>query len=158
MNNRLLTLDDLYNFYSKYKKSVKFNAYKNDEPVVVQIGGSLKFEEEKESYIAGLTRCRLQACHTETNLNKSTISYEVMEQKLLPSFKNRPILGFIHIVLHLQHTFQKLSVGRGSVHVFMVIMLMKKMATLFMMKLPLGTFQRRIMLLLNMMRKMNVTM
>lgn len=98
MNNRLLTLDDLYNFYSKYKKSVKFNAYKNDEPVVVQIGGSLKFEEEKESYIAGLTRCRLQACHTETNLNKSTISYEVMEQKLLPSFKNRPILGFIHTV------------------------------------------------------------
>ena len=27
------------------------------------------------------------------------------------------------IVLHLQHTFQKLSVGRGSVHVFMVIII-----------------------------------
>lgn len=98
MNKRLLTLDDLYDFYSKKKKSMTFSAEKNGEPLVFQVGGNLTFEENDDPTLAGLCPVRLQACHTETNLNKSSISYETMENKLLPTFKNRPILGFIHDV------------------------------------------------------------
>lgn len=98
MNKRLLTLDDLYDFYSKKKKSMTFSAEKNGEPLVFQVGGNLTFEENDDPTLAGLCHVRLQACHTETNLNRSTISYETMENKLLPTFKNRPILGFIHDV------------------------------------------------------------
>lgn len=98
MNKRLLTLDDLYDFYSKKKKSMTFSAEKNGEPLVFQVSGNLTFEENDDPTLAGLCPVRLQACHTETNLNKSSISYETMENKLLPTFKNRPILGFIHDV------------------------------------------------------------
>lgn len=98
MNKRLLTLDDLYDFYSKKKKSMTFSAEKNGEPLVFQVSGNLTFEENDDPTLAGLCPVRLQACHTETNLNRSTISYETMENKLLPTFKNRPILGFIHDV------------------------------------------------------------
>lgn len=95
---RLLTLDDLYDFYSNRKNSMHFDASKSGEPIVVQVTGSLKFEDADDDTTLGLTPVRLQACHTEKNLNKSSISYDVMANKLLPTFKNRPILGFIHDV------------------------------------------------------------
>lgn len=98
MNKRLLTLDDLYSFYSNRKNSMHFDSSKSGEPIVVQVKGSLKFENTDDDTTLGLTPVRLQACHTEKNLNKSSISYEVMANKLLPTFKNRPILGFIHDV------------------------------------------------------------
>lgn len=98
MNKRLLTFDDLYNFYSQKKKSMTFSSEKTGEPIVCQVAGSLKFEKTEDPNLAGLTATRLQACHTESNLNKSTISFDTMQNKLLPSFKNRPILGYIHTV------------------------------------------------------------
>lgn len=98
MNARLLTLTDLYNFYSTKKKSMKFSADKNGEPIAVQVAGTLLFKKELENINSGLTQVRLQACHTETNLNKSTISLETMRDKLLPTFQNRPILAYIHEV------------------------------------------------------------
>jgi len=98
MNSRLLTLTDLYNFYSTKKKSMKFSADKNGEPIAVQVEGTLLFKKELENINSGLTQVRLQACHTETNLNKSTISLETMRDKLLPTFQNRPILAYIHEV------------------------------------------------------------
>lgn len=98
MNTRLLTLTDLYNFYSTKKKSMKFSADKNGEPIAVQVEGVLLFKKEPENINSGLTPVRLQACHTETNLNKSTISLETMRDKLLPTFQNRPILAYIHEV------------------------------------------------------------
>ena len=97
MKSRLLTFDDLYNFYSKYTKSKYFNCEEQGcEPIVVQTPATIKFE--KSEIYEGLTAVRLQACHTERNLNSSSISKEVMENKLLPTFKNRPILGYIHEV------------------------------------------------------------
>lgn len=98
MNKRLLTFDDLYNFYSQKKKSMTFSSEKTGEPIVCQVGGVLTFEASEDPNLAGLTATRLQACHTESNLNKSTISFDTMQNKLLPSFKNRPILGYIHTV------------------------------------------------------------
>ena len=97
MNKRLLTLDDLCEYYSHRKKSMKFSSEESGEPIVVQVAGTLKFEDSN-NLTAGLTPVRLQACHTEKNLNKSSISYETMHDKLLPTFKNRPILGYIHNV------------------------------------------------------------
>lgn len=97
MNKRLFTLDDLCEYYSHRKKSMKFSSEESGEPIVVQIAGTLKFEDSSD-LTAGLTPVRLQACHTERNLNRSSISYEVMHDKLLPTFKNRPILGYIHNV------------------------------------------------------------
>lgn len=98
MRKRLLSLDDLCEYYEHRKKSMKFNSEEFGEPIVVQVYGCLNFEDSENDFTAGLTPVRLQACHTERNLNKSTISYDVMKNKLLPSFKNRPILGYIHLV------------------------------------------------------------
>lgn len=96
MNRKLLTLDDLYRFYSTKKKSMKFDVNKAGEPIVVQVEGKITFEQNDDT--EGLTAVRLQACHTEKNLNKSSISFETMQNKMLPTFKNRPILGYIHDV------------------------------------------------------------
>lgn len=97
MKQRLLTFDDLYNFYLKYTKAKHFNCDEQGcEPIVVQTPATIKFE--KSDIYEGLTAVRLQACHTEQNLNSSAISKEVMENKMLPTFKNRPILGYIHEV------------------------------------------------------------
>ena len=96
MNRKLLTLDDLYKFYSTKKKSMKFSSEQNGEPIVVQVSGKISFEQSEDT--EGLVAARLQACHTERNLNASSISFETMQNKLLPSFKNRPILAYIHEV------------------------------------------------------------
>ena len=96
MNKKLLTLDDLYRFYSTKKKSMKFDVNKSGEPIVVQVEGKMTFEQDKNT--EGLTAVTLQACHTEKNLNSSSISFDTMQNKMLPTFKNRPILGYIHDV------------------------------------------------------------
>ena len=96
MNRKLLTLDDLYRFYSTKKKSMKFDANKSGEPIVVQVEGKMIFEQDETT--EGLTAVTLQACHTERNLNASSISFDTMQNKMLPTFKNRPILGYIHDV------------------------------------------------------------
>lgn len=96
MNRKLLTLDDLYRFYSTKKKSMKFDSSKSGEPIVVQVEGRMTFEQDETT--EGLTAVTLQACHTEKNLNSSSISFDTMQNKMLPTFKNRPILGYIHNV------------------------------------------------------------
>lgn len=96
MKDRLLTLDNLYQYYSEHKRSFHFSAKEKGKPIVVQVPANLKFDKEKVT--TGLTAVTLQACHTDKNLNGSSISKEVMEEKFLPTFKNRPILGYIHEV------------------------------------------------------------
>ncbi len=95
--NKFLTLDDLYNYYSSTsKRSRHFSAKDADANIVVQVPGTIAFEESDNS-TEGLTPVHLQACHIDKNLNGSNISKENME-KALPSFANRPILGYIHSV------------------------------------------------------------
>lgn len=98
MKKRLLFIEDLYDFYSTtYKRSTYFNAKESGKPLVVQVHGKVNFDEantDKE----GLLPVHLQACHTELNLNGSNIDESVMTSAL-PSFSNRPILGFIHKVI-----------------------------------------------------------
>lgn len=97
MKKRLLYLEDLYDFYSNtYKRSTRFDAQKSGSPIVVQVHGKVNFTENDKD-TEGLCPVHLQACHTNLNINGSNISDDVMTSAL-PSFSNRPILGYIHIV------------------------------------------------------------
>lgn len=94
---RLLYIEDLYDFYSnKYKRSTKFSAEKTGEPLVVQVHGRVNFDESDKNK-DGLLPVHLQSCHTDLNVNGFNIESSVMEAAL-PSFSNRPILGYIHKV------------------------------------------------------------
>lgn len=98
MVKRLLYIEDLYNFYStKYKRSTHFSSEKSGEPIVVQVHGKINFEESDKNK-DGLIPVHLQACHTNLNVNNSNIEETVMTSAL-PSFSNRPILGYIHKVV-----------------------------------------------------------
>ena len=98
MKKRLLFIDDLYDFYlNTYKRSTHFNAKESGSPLVVQVHGKVNFDETDKDK-EGLLPVHLQACHTELNLNGSNIEESVMTSAL-PSFSNRPILGFIHKVV-----------------------------------------------------------
>lgn len=97
MRKRLLFIEDLYDFYSnKYKRSTHFSYQKAGEPLVVQVHGKINFEESDKNK-DGLLPVHLQACHTNLNVNNSNIEESVMTDAL-PSFSNRPILGYIHKV------------------------------------------------------------
>ena len=96
-NKRLLSMEDLYNYYSSQKKSVHFSSKDDDKNIVVQVKGSISFEKDTEKNIEGLLPVTLMACHIDENLNKSEIPEKVMTAAM-PSFSNRPILGFIHEV------------------------------------------------------------
>ena len=94
---KILTLDDLMEFYSDHKKSVHFDYSKHGQPIVVQTEGILTYNNDEKDYAEGLTPVSLQACHTEKNLNSSSISYDAMSD-MIKSFANRPIMGYIHDV------------------------------------------------------------
>ena len=87
---KLFTLEDLYNFYANKNEDILFSAQKENTSVVVQV----EFDSE---YVAedGLLGVHLRSCHTLENRNHSYISQESMEEAI-PSFYNRPILGYIH--------------------------------------------------------------
>lgn len=93
---RLLTLNDLYTYYSSQPESIHFNAEKEKQNIVVQVEGKIKFEDSTKD-TEGLMPVILQSCHTNLNVNGSYISEESMNSAL-PSFSNRPILGYIHSV------------------------------------------------------------
>lgn len=98
MSKKLLFIEDLYNFYlNKYKRSTHFSSEKTGSPIVVQVHGNVRFEESDKNK-DGLCPVHLQACHTNLNINNSNIDEMVMEAAL-PSFSNRPILGYIHKVV-----------------------------------------------------------
>ena len=91
MNDRLLTLDDLYRFYSTKKKSMKFNADKEGYNLAIQIKGKFEVIDEIEE---GLMFCRVKAFHDLGNLNKSYIDTDILKTKMY-SINNRPILADI---------------------------------------------------------------
>ncbi len=91
-----LTLNDLYMALSDRKRSFYFDATKTGTPLLVHSLGNLNYEENNEE--DGLTKVEFIAANTGSNLNRSYIDYDVMKDKLMPTFKNRPILGYIHDV------------------------------------------------------------
>ena len=91
MAKKYLTLDDLL-LFCKENNFSHFNASEADGPIVVQTLGSFEATDSSKN---GLLPVKLQACHTGLNRNNSSISTETMTAAL-PSFSNRPILGYIH--------------------------------------------------------------
>lgn len=91
MPKKYYTLNDLYQF-CKNNNFSHFSAKESGGPIIVQSYG--EFEAQVES-TQGLVPVTLQACHTELNRNLSFISEDTMT-KALPSFANKPILGYIH--------------------------------------------------------------
>ena len=95
-NKRLLTLNDLCNYYSTHSRSTHFSSKDGSSPVVVQVPGSLTFDTNDNS-TEGLLPVVLQSCHIGKNVNNTIIEESIMTNAL-PSFSNRPILGYIHEV------------------------------------------------------------
>lgn len=91
MPRKYLTLDDLLLFCKKNNFS-HFCAKEADGPIIVQTPGRFELNGDTN---AGLLPVKLYACHTNENRNGSSISKSTMETAL-PSFSNRPILGYIH--------------------------------------------------------------
>ena len=92
---KLMTLDDLYTFFSSQATSTNFSVDMEHPAIAVSVPGRLSYEESDTQKL-GLTPVVLKACHTGKNLNQSRISKETMEEAL-PSFNDRPILGYIWI-------------------------------------------------------------
>lgn len=95
-NKRLLTLDDLYNYFVENAENLHFSSASNGKNIVVQVDGMMNFKKTEEDS-EGLLACTLQSCHIGHNRNKSNISEKSMKAAL-PSFLNRPILAYIHEV------------------------------------------------------------
>ena len=91
MNKKLLTLEDLYSFYSQKKKSMTFSADKSGYNIAVQ---SLATFELNDDLSEGLLYGKIRAFHDLTNNNKSHIETDILEEKMM-SIKDRPVMADI---------------------------------------------------------------
>ena len=96
MKNRLLTIDDLYNYFLSINQNVTFSSKSESQNLVIQIPGNIQFSTNNKD-IEGLMPVRLWSCHILKNRNGSNITEKSMKNAL-SSFLNRPILGYIHEV------------------------------------------------------------
>ena len=92
MGKRILTLDNLYQFFVQQNKTVKFNAAESGSPIVVTTNGHFSTDSDD---MPGMMKLKFKVCHTDTNRNGSHTSNENME-KAMPTLKYRPILAYIH--------------------------------------------------------------
>lgn len=90
--SKILTLDNLYQFFVEQNKTVNFSSKDTGKPIVVTTNG---FFEANETDMPEMLKLELKVCHTDTNRNGSHISIENME-KAMPTLKYRPILAYIH--------------------------------------------------------------
>ena len=104
MLHRLFTLDDLYEFYNNQNKTCVFNSKESDSVIIVQIPEVINFSDEYDPTY-NLLPVHLMSCHLLENRNRSSISRKSMDEAI-PSFKNRPILGYI----------QRIDDGDGNYH------------------------------------------
>ena len=92
MPKKILTLDNLYQFFVEQNQTVNFSAKESGSPIVVKTSG---FFAEENDDMPGMLKLKLKTCHIDTNRNGSHISKENME-KAMPTLKYRPILAYIH--------------------------------------------------------------
>ena len=92
MSTKILTLDNLYQFFVKQRKSFNFNSKESGQPIVVTIPGNFDATEDS---MPGMLKLKLKVCHIDTNRNGSHISKANMENAM-PTLKYRPILAYIH--------------------------------------------------------------
>lgn len=94
--HKLMTLQDLYNYYSTNNKSMTFSSKENNEPIVVQVDGTMNFAEEISS-ADGLYPVTVQLNFVGDNLNNSRIELKA-QKNANSSSKYRPLLAYIHEV------------------------------------------------------------
>ena len=92
MGHKILTLDNLYQFFVEQNKTVSFSSKESGAPIVVTTKG---FFETLDNDMPGMLKLKLKTCHIEKNRNGSHISKHNME-KAMPTLKYRPILAYIH--------------------------------------------------------------
>ena len=96
MRKRLMTLADLYEYYSSQNVNQTFSCKGNqDEEIVVQVNGTMKFS--KEDATEGMYPARVQMNFIGDNLNGSRIEMKA-QKNALSSSKFRPLLAYIHEV------------------------------------------------------------
>ena len=96
MRKRLMTLTDLYAYFSSQNVDQTFSCKGNkEEEIVVQVGGTMKFS--KENATEGMYPARVQLNFIGDNLNGSRIEMKA-QKEALSSSKFRPLLAYIHEV------------------------------------------------------------
>lgn len=100
---KLLSLEDLYNFYYTQNKNYNFNSQKTDSSICVHVDEEMLFSKEYNADEFKL-KTHLRACHLFENRNHSSISEDAMK-KAIPSFYNAPILGYIHKLENGEYDF-----------------------------------------------------
>lgn len=100
-NNKIMSIDNLYQFFVKQNQSVNFSSRDSGKPIVVTMSGN--FEESNDD-IPGMLKIKLRVAHIDTNRNGSHISKENME-KAMPSLRYRPILAYIHTLPNGEEDF-----------------------------------------------------
>lgn len=90
--HKILTLDNLYQFFVEQNKSVNFSSKEKGNPIVVSTPASF---EVSDNDMPGMLKLKFKVCHTETNRNGSHISEQNMKTAM-PTLKYRPVLAYIH--------------------------------------------------------------
>lgn len=90
--HKILTLDNLYQFFVKQNKSVNFSSKEKGNPIVVSTPANF---EVSDNDMPGMLKLKFKVCHTETNRNGSHISEQNMKTAM-PTLKYRPVLAYIH--------------------------------------------------------------
>lgn len=78
--HKILTLDNLYQFFVEQNKSVSFSAKENGKPIVVSAPANFEVSDDD---MPGMLKLRLKVCHTLLNRNGSFISDENMKKQCL---------------------------------------------------------------------------
>ena len=89
-NKKILTLEDLENFYSKYKRSTHFSAKKSGYQLAVQIPATFEIDEEYEDDT--LLFCKSRMFHIGKNRNKSNVT-EDAAKKAMKTMAYKPLLA-----------------------------------------------------------------
>ena len=90
--HKILTLDNLYQFFVKQNKSVNFSSKEKGNPIVVSTPANFEISDND---MPGMLKLKFKVCHTETNRNGSHISEQNMKTAM-PTLKYRPVLAYIH--------------------------------------------------------------
>ena len=89
-NKKILTLEDLKSFYSKYKRSTTFSSKKSGYQLAVQIPTTFEVDEEYEDDT--LLFCKSRMFHIGNNRNKSNVT-EDAAKKAMKTMAYKPLLA-----------------------------------------------------------------
>lgn len=112
---RIMTIDDLYQFFSNKNETMSFSASDSGSPIVVDVPAI--FEYDKDS-MRGLMTSKIKVCHTLLNRKNVFISEENMKVAM-GSLKYRPILAYIHTLPNgeldfFKHNYEVVQKDDGS--------------------------------------------